>query len=460
MWVRKPAAVTARNDGVGVTDRQSARTDHHLRFVKDWQARPAGRPDRKLLVKEGSQKIADAGNPGLRIHIHDNSGHPFQIQLSRELARRGHTVRHTYMATFQSPKGPLAPLPDDPPTLRIEGLDLGAPFPKYAYWRRWRAERRYGDLLAALVERERPDVLLAANTPLEMLDIVQRACRRRGVRFVFWVQDLYGYAISQILGERHGAPGRWVGKHYLRKERRLLRCSDHAIAITEDFRLFLHQAGLPESRVSVIPNWGPLAGSSPRSKSNPWCRAQGLEEKFVYLYAGTLGLKHDPGLLLSLADQCADDPRIRVVVISEGLGADWLRDAVTRRPRPNLLLLPFQRFEDLPDVLGSADVLVALLQPGAGVFSVPSKILSYLCAGKPVLLAAPPENQAARLITEAQAGIVCAAGRPEPFLDGAKKLTIGSHLLALMGQNAWRYAERHFSIESIAGMFEQAINKR
>lgn len=364
---------------------------------------------------------------------------------------------HTHMATFLTPKGQLAMQPDDPSTLRIESLDLGKPFPKYSYWRRWLAERSYGAALAERIESERPDVLLASNTPLDMLEVVQRTCRRRGIRFVFWVQDLYGYAVAQILGPRWGGLGKFVGDHYLRKERRLLRASDHAISITEDFRPFLRDAGLPDDRISVIPNWAPLDEIPQRQKANAWSRAQRLQDRFVFLYSGTLGLKHDPGLLLALADRYAGDPRVCVVVISEGLGADWLRDAIATAPRPNLSLLPFQAFEDMPEVLGSADVLLALLEESAGVFSVPSKILSYLCAGRPILLAAPSENQAARLIVEVEAGAVCVAGRRDFFLNAADRLMEDSNLLSRLGANGRRYAEQRFKIDEIAVLFEQAI---
>jgi colanic acid biosynthesis glycosyl transferase WcaI len=150
----------------------------------------------------------------LRIHLHDNSGHAFPVQLSRALAALGHNVRHTYMASFQSPKGQLARQPDDPPSLQIEGLSLDGAFPKYSYWRRWRYERRFGKLLAAQIEQQRPDVLLVCNTPLDVLDVLQRTCKRNGIRLVFWVQDLYGYAVAKILGQRYGRPGQWVGRYY------------------------------------------------------------------------------------------------------------------------------------------------------------------------------------------------------------------------------------------------------
>ena len=44
----------------------------------------------------------------MRILVNDYAGHPFQLQLSRELARRGHTILHTYFADAKGPKGNLA----------------------------------------------------------------------------------------------------------------------------------------------------------------------------------------------------------------------------------------------------------------------------------------------------------------------------------------------------------------
>ena len=73
----------------------------------------------------------------MRILISDYSGHPFQVELSRELARRGHTVRHLHFAGFQTPKGKLLVQPEDPPSLEIEGITLGQPFAKSAFVKRW-----------------------------------------------------------------------------------------------------------------------------------------------------------------------------------------------------------------------------------------------------------------------------------------------------------------------------------
>lgn len=56
----------------------------------------------------------------MKIIVSDYSGHPFQVQLSRELARRGHQVKHLHFAEFQTPKGNLQRQAADPATFDIE----------------------------------------------------------------------------------------------------------------------------------------------------------------------------------------------------------------------------------------------------------------------------------------------------------------------------------------------------
>ena len=69
----------------------------------------------------------------MRIVVNDYSGHPFQIELSRELARRGHSVLHLYSADFQTPKGDLLRKPEDPDGFAIKGVTLGEPFQKLCF---------------------------------------------------------------------------------------------------------------------------------------------------------------------------------------------------------------------------------------------------------------------------------------------------------------------------------------
>ena len=389
----------------------------------------------------------------MRLLVHDYTGHPFQVQLSRELAQRGHEVTHVYAASIQTPRGALASKDDDPAGLRIEGISISEPFQKQNFPKRRFQELEYGRLLAARVEEIQPDWVISGNTPTEPQAMLLRRCRKLGIRFASWVQDFYGVAVHRLLRDRAPVLGALVGRYYMRIDRRVLRRSDKIILITDDFRPLLHEMGVQPDRVHVIENWAPLDELPLRPRINPWSEKHALSDKFVFLYSGTLGMKHNPALLLELARHFQDEERAQVVVISEGLGADWLREKKAKLSVDNLLLLPFQPFEAMPDVLASSDVLVAILEPDAGVFSVPSKVLTYLCAGKPILAAMPAENLAARIIEKTGAGIVEKPGEVGAFVSAGKRLQGDPGLRCRVGASARSYAENAFDIKRVVDAF-------
>lgn len=396
----------------------------------------------------------------MRVVLHDYSGHPFQVQLARELARRGHEVRHLFSSAVQTPRGALEKRPDDAPGFSVAAIDPGEPLPKYSYLKRFLHERRYGGLLRRAIEQARPDIVLFSNTPPDALATPAAWCRANRVPYVFWLQDIYAEAIARIVGGKLG-PLAWpVIWHYRRLEARLLGEASAVVAITDDFKPLLATWGVEPGRVTTIENWAPLEELPPRPRDNAFAAEHGLAGKTVFLYSGTLGLKHNPALLSALAEKLKPRPDCTVVVISEGLGADFLAREKSAKSLGNLLLLPFQPFSRVPDVMGSADAVIAILEPDAGVFSVPSKVLTYHCAGRALLAAMPEENLAARLIRREQSGLVVAPRDTAGFLNAAQRLLDDPAGREFMGARARAYAQSAFDIGSIGERFEALMRSQ
>jgi glycosyltransferase involved in cell wall biosynthesis len=145
---------------------------------------------------------------------------------------------------------------------------------------------------------------------------------------------------------------------------------------------------------------------------------------------------------------------VRIVVVSEGGGVEWLRAQKAILHLDSLIVLPFQPAQVYDEVLGAADVLVSILKEDAGAYSVPSKVLSYLCAGRPLLLLIPPENAAAKMVLESQAGLVTAPTNYEEFLQNARLLYEDHKLRSSLGESGRSFAENEFDIERIADKFE------
>ena len=168
------------------------------------------------------------------------------------------------------------------------------------------------------------------------------------------------------------------------------------------------------------------------------------------VYSGTLGYKHNPEFLKNLAREIPD---IHLHVFSEGDVSDKLQSSSMRAGITNLTVHPWVLFKDLPLMLSGADMFVAVIEPEAGIYSVPSKVLTYLGIGRPVLALVPLENLSARLIQNNNAGFACPPSNELELIERAKQLVADAALRKSMGDNGRDYATHAFNIEAIADRF-------
>lgn len=392
---------------------------------------------------------------GMKILVHDYAGHPFQVQLSRSLAKRGHEVVHCYSASLSTtPQGGLARREGDPDGFTSVGIDLGRVINKANRMKLvMEDDPEHARGVMRLVENFQPNVILSANSAPWINESLLDYAWETECQFVCWVQDLFGPVAKKEAG------GSLLGSVAIPLidgwEKQMLMRSDAIVVIADDFKEHLPAVECP---VHVIENWAPLEELPVASKDSEWSRAHGLNETINFVYTGTLGMKHNPALLVELAREFQGDDRVRVVVISAGNGMDYLQQAKANEGLENLVLMGFQPFEVMSDVMASADVLVAVLEPEAGVFSVPSKVLSYLCAGRAILMGVPPENLASKIVSREGAGLVVPPTDNAAFVAAGKELVADASRRAEMGLRARSYAEQTFNIEQITNRFESVFS--
>jgi glycosyltransferase involved in cell wall biosynthesis len=389
----------------------------------------------------------------MRILVNDYAGHPFQLQLSRELARNGHTVLHTYFGAYPTPKGRTDVDSEVSGDLTIDPVAIDGDFKQHSALSRRAADKAYGKAVCQRVKLFHPDIVISANTPLDAQKQMLEATHAVGGSFVFWLQDVLSMAIEFVLRKKHFPLAGVVGRIYSRLERRLLQTSDAIVCIAPEFRQRLEDWGIASNKTFVIENWAPLDEITPFARDTAWAIEYELVGKTRFMYSGTLGMKHRPELLLELARRCEARQDVCVVVVAQGAGADWLREKAAASIRPGVLqILPFQPYERHAEVLASADVLITLLDDDCGAFAVPSKTLAYMCAGRSLLVAAPADNLISKIIERSAAGEATSA-TAESFLAGAERLLMDPQRRAICGINARAYATQTFCIDKIYERF-------
>ncbi len=237
--------------------------------------------------------------------VHDYGGYSFSLQLSRGLVQRGWQVLHAYSASTVTPQADLGCQANNPAGLDVTSIVLSRCIRKYNFFERFRLESEYARRLAALCSEFRPDVVLSANTPTIAQHRLWKHCRRNGIGLVTWVQDLYGVAAYLVLKQKLPGLGHAVGQWFMWLDRELLRGSDAVVVITEDFEPRLTSWGVAGSRIHTVHNWAPVEEIVPRPRDNEWSRRQALGPGLRFLYSGTLSVRHNPEILLRLAQRLA-----------------------------------------------------------------------------------------------------------------------------------------------------------
>lgn len=391
------------------------------------------------------------------ILLHDYGGYPFIFDLSQELSKYGHQVYHVYSSASGSPSKNV----ESSESLKI--IDLAKnlkPVDKSSFISRFLQENKYGDLIVDLIDKVKPDVVISGNTPLEAQYKLVKVCKANNIFVIHWLQDFLSIAAKNVLSKKNKIIGGIVGKYFHHKEKRCLQLSDHVVSISDDFTKILSEWGIDDNKVSEIMNWSSVDSIPLIPKSNFFAIEHNLVNTFNIVYSGTMGMKQNPNALLEIAKHFKNDPKVRVVIVGKGAAVEYIEEQKEKYQLNNLLIFPLQPYDTLPNLLGLADVLVATLESDAAAYCVPSKVLTYYCAGKPVLLFMSNKNLASRITIANNLGFVSDPSDDiKHSFSFINKIINDDDVKKEYGVKARQFAEENFKIKLIADKFNNIIEK-
>jgi colanic acid biosynthesis glycosyl transferase WcaI len=189
-------------------------------------------------------------------------------------------------------------------------------------------------------------------------------------------------------------------------ERFVYRRARMITVIAPRMRERLLDKGVPPAKVSVIPNFVDLGDLSPRPKDNPFSRQFDVHHKFVVSYAGNLGPAQGLECFVDVASLLRDRPEVRLLLIGDGMLAEPLRARAAAQGLSNLMIIPYQPYNLVPDIYGASDVCVVAQAVATGSDAIPSKVYRIMACERPVIAATDRRSDLAQLIDTANAGVV------------------------------------------------------
>lgn len=239
-------------------------------------------------------------------------------------------------------------------------------------------------------------LVLVSNPPLNVF--VPLFTRKK---YSFIVYDLYPDSLfSQGFVKRNSFLGRW----WMTKNKQIFAKADCVFTLSEDMKKAVAQY-VAEDKIKIVYNWAHNEHMRPiDKKENVFLADLKLQDKFIVLYSGNMGMTHDVDMLVDVADRLKENKTIHFLFIGEGAKKPIVEAKVARYRLENCSVLPYQPLEVLPYSMGAADLAVVTTDAKQSGLSVPSKTYTYLATGAALLCLAEENTELARLTRERRIG--------------------------------------------------------
>jgi colanic acid biosynthesis glycosyl transferase WcaI len=309
-------------------------------------------------------------------------------------------------------------------------------------------------LVAGMSRAGEYDIVIAPSPPLTIGIMGWLFGARRGVPAIYNVQEIYpDFAVNQGL-----IRNRAFIAFLHRVERFVYSKNDRVISISEAFNQIIRERGVPDSKLGVISNFVDAELYRPLPRHSDFAREYGMDDHFVVLYGGNIGLSQDWESMLHAAAVHAELP-IKFVVVGDGARRPWLEQEVKRRGLTNVVLLGYQPRETMPQFNASCDLCTIPMKTDTTRDTFPSKIYSILASARPVLVSADPGSELEWVVEHAVCGWVVPPDDPDAYARALLNAYQARARLPAMGERGRTFVEEEYSKEAVGRKYDLLIRE-
>ena len=242
-----------------------------------------------------------------------------------------------------------------------------------------------------------------------------------------------------------------------RLERFLYTRAARVVINSPGFTEPLVRSGVERDKIVLIPNGIDLEMFRPMPEARHRVRAElGLQDKFIALYAGSLGLANSLDTVLEAASLLKEQDDIAFVFVGDGKDRALLTKRAEELELTNVHFLGPQPKQRVPEFLAAADVGIAtLLDLPLFRTTYPNKVFDYMAAARPTLLAI--DGVIRDVIDKSGAGLFVAPQNPRALADGVLALRDDPGEARAMGERARAYVEQHFDRRAAESQMRDCI---
>ena len=214
------------------------------------------------------------------------------------------------------------------------------------------------------------------------------------------------------------------------------------LASTISYSMLNRLSEKTNSKQFFLPNWIDDDVINPAtSKTHQYLQSK----KTKILYSGNIGDKQDWETFIQFCEDL-DEKRYEILVVGDGSKKEWICDKI--KSFRNVNYYPPVPFEELSDLLCSADVHILFQKPEVIDTVMPSKVLGMMASGKPSIIIGNSKSEVKSIFDASGAGLYFSE-YSVALVDALENLTIDKDNLQKKGEKARQYGIENFSKQKI-----------
>lgn len=248
---------------------------------------------------------------------------------------------------------------------------------------------------------DKPDIIYAPVPSNETGMSARALSRYFNCPYIINVQDIHPDAMFSL-----GIVKNRLLKMLLNnQEKKMYAGAAQVTVIGESFRRNLTRKGVA-APISVIPNWIEPADYEVINKTG-LAKEWGIgDEDFVVLYSGTFGRIHGTSIIIDAAERLLHRNNLIFLLVGHGIDFDLLQEQVVKRRLHNVVMRDYVPRSKLAELQSLATVSLVTTRAKLGYSSIPSKVLGYMAASRPVIAMTEIDSDVGRLVEAAKCGVV------------------------------------------------------
>ncbi len=307
----------------------------------------------------------------------------------------------------------------------------------------------------------RADVLYVNSWAIFGMGLVSLAAWLRGIPAVISIQDVYPESLAQQKRiSTHSAIYRilrWL-------DGKAVRSAKAIIVLSDRFReTYAKDRGVAADRIHVVENWGENDSREldVRGAYAVRRRYRIPDQAMLAVYGGNIGAAAGVETVIHAFEFLWNEDNLYLLIAGTGSRLAACQALVKEKGLQNRVFFytPWPK-EHTGVVLGAADFLLLPTQGNQSLVSVPSKLISYMLSGHPVLAMVHEDSDTAVLIRKAQAGWIIPPDDPVQTAAALKAIASSApEELRACGVRALDYAlsnlSREENLSRILGLLSQ-----